>query len=108
MILNSLYLFDGTTEVIDSEVISNVKGSILTLQIKCDSTFELEIQGNLLINDEDYTVLGAIDMTSLSKKTSITTEGIYQIDISGCRKVKASIVSIGESPLTVYATVKEG
>lgn len=108
MILNSLYLFDGTTEVIDSEVISNVKGSILTLQIKCNSTFELEIQGNLLINDEDYTVLGAIDMTSLSKKTSITTEGIYQIDISGCRKVKASIVSIGESPLTVYATVKEG
>lgn len=108
MILNSLYLFDGATEVIDSEVISNVKGSILTLQIKCDSTFELEIQGNLLINDEDYTVLGAIDMTSLSKKTSITTEGIYQIDISGCRKVKASIVSIGESPLTVYATVKEG
>lgn len=108
MILNSLYLFDGTTEVIDSEVISNVKGSMLTLQIKCDSTFELEIQGNLLINDEDYTVLGAIDMTSLSKKTSITTEGIYQIDISGCRKVKASIVSIGESPLTVYATVKEG
>lgn len=108
MILNSLYLFDGTTEVIDSEVISNVKGSILTLQIKCDSTFELEIQGNLLINDENYTVLGAIDMTSLSKKTSITTEGIYQIDISGCRKVKASIVSIGESPLTVYATVKEG
>lgn len=108
MILNSLYLFDETTEVIDSEVISNVKGSILTLQVKCESTFELDIQGCLDLDSNDYVNLGSIDMTSLSKKTSITQEGIYQIDISGCRKIKASIVSIGESPLTVYAVVKEG
>lgn len=108
MILNGLYLFDEQTSVGDSEVLYNTKGTILVLQIKCESTFEIGIKGCVDSKADNYADLAAINMTSLDSVEAIESEGIYQVDISGCRKIKLSLNNIGDEPITVYGVVKEG
>ena len=108
MIINGLYLFDEQSTTGDSEILYNTKGTILVLQVKCDSTFEVAVKGCLQADKDNYNDLAAINMGSLEEATEITSEGIYQVDISGCKKIKLTLDSIDDKPITIYGAVKEG
>lgn len=108
MILNGLYLFDEQAIAGDSQIIYNTKGTILVLQVKCDSTFEVVVKGCLQMDKNDYADLAAINMAYFEEASAIEEEGIYQVDISGCQKVKLTLNSIGDEPITIYGAVKEG
>ena len=109
MTLSSMYLFKEVSAEMESEILNNAnKGTIMVLQVKCDGNFDLVIEGCVDISRDEYSGLASINMGNLTKTESINTSGIYKLDISGCRKIKANIKSIGNSPLTVYAIVKEG
>lgn len=108
MILDGLYFLEDATSTGDSIEVSNTKGSILVLQVKCSSNFEFSIQGSLDANGENYVNIAAINMSDLSVATSISAEGVYQADVSGLRKVKLSVSNIGSGALTVYGIIKEG
>lgn len=87
MLIKDFYFFKEETEVKDSEAIPNSKGNILVVRVDSEATFKVEIEGCLDLETEP---------------------NVYQIDISGCKKVKASIISLGEGPLTIYGIIKEG
>jgi len=108
MILDGLYFLEDATSTGDSIEVGNTKGSILVLQVKCDSAFEFSIQGSLDVNGDNYIDIAAINMSDLSVVTSVSAEGVYQADISGLRKVKLSVSNIGSEALTVYGIIKEG
>lgn len=110
MLIKDFYFFKEETEVKDSEAIPNSKGNILVIRVDSETTFEIEIEGCLDLETEPnkYNSLAAISMNDLKVHTSIIEPNVYQIDISGCKKVKASIISLGEGSLTVYGIIKEG
>jgi len=108
MILNGLYFFENTTSTGDSEIVGNTKGSILVLQVKCSGSFSFSVQGCADLDNNEFKSIAAIDMSDLSVVTSIESEGIFQADISGLRKVKLSVDSVSGGELTVYGIIKEG
>lgn len=110
MIQKEFYFFNKETEVKDSEAVSNTKGNILIVKVDSEATFEIEILGcpNLEVEPNEYNTLASISMNDLKVHESIIASGIYQIDISGCKRVKASIVSLGEGNITIFGMIKEG
>lgn len=110
MLIKDFYFFKDETEVKDSEAIPNSKGDILVIRVDSEATFEVEIEGCINLEDEpnQYNSLAAISMNDLKAHSSITEPNVYQIDISGCKRIRASITSLGEGGLTIYGIIKEG
>lgn len=110
MIQKDFYFFKNETEVKDSDAIPNSKGNILVIRVDSNATFEVEIEGcmNLEVEPNEYNTLAAISMNDLKTHTGITEPNVYQVDISGCKRVRASIISLGEGDLTIYGIIKEG
>lgn len=110
MLIKDFYFFKDETEVKDSEVIPNSKGTILVIRVDSEATFEVEIEGCLDLETEpnEHNSLAAISMNDLKVHTSITEPNVYQVDISGCKRIRASIASLGEGSLTIYGIIKEG
>lgn len=109
MLIKDFYFFKDETEVKDSDAISNSKGNMLVLRVDSEATFEIKIQGCVDLETEpnEYNDLAAISMNDLKVHTSITETNVYQIDISGCKKIKAAIVSLSGGSLTAYGIIKE-
>ncbi len=108
--IKDFYFFKDETEVKDSDSVSNTKGSILVMRAESAGEFELEVKGCLNLEEEpnEYNTLAAISTNDLKVHTTINETNVYQIDISGCKKIKASITSLSGGTLTVYGIIKEG
>lgn len=73
----------------DELVIGNT-GSLLTIQFVSNSGSAVSVLGKN-IGAEDYVVLGGIDMATMSVISNISTDGLYNFDVSGVDKIKIDV-----------------
>lgn len=108
MILKDIYFFEETNQIGDSKILINEnKGDMLSLQVNCEGNFNFEVQGCIDILSDTYNKVFATNMLTSERQENITSNGIYQIDIDGYRKIKLVLNSIGSQPITVYGVMKE-
>lgn len=82
---------------------SNV-GSLLSIQFKANGGSGFSVQGKN-INAEDYIVLNGIDMGNMSMISKITTDGIYNFDISGIDEIEISLEGSNNSSIICIRTM---
>lgn len=108
MILKDIYFFEETNQIGDSKILINEnKGDMLSLQVNCEGNFNFEVQGCIDIVSDTYNKVFATNMLTSERQENITSNGIYQIDIDGYRRIKLVLNSIGSQPITVYGVMKE-
>lgn len=82
---------DKMTE--NDKSIKNVFGDVLTIQV--DGSAELTITGKNTELD-DYYDIGLVNMTTLSKESSISSPGYYMAIITGLDDIKLDITGSGK------------
>lgn len=108
MILKDIYFFEETNQIGDSKILINEnKGDMLSLQVNCEGNFNFEVQGCIDIVSDTYNKVFATNMLTSERQENVTSNGIYQIDIDGYRRIKLVLNSIGSKPITVYGVMKE-
>lgn len=109
MILKDIYFFNQQTITGESSILSNEnKGNVLSIQVSCSSSFNITVKGMIDSQSGIFNNLYVINMANGKTQQTLTSEGIYQIDISGYKRIKLVLNSIGSSPLTAYGVMKSG
>ena len=108
MIIDSKYIFEKLSAPSTSDIIENVNGELLILQITGNATnFDISVVGTSDIKNEEYITLQTINANNFDVTNSIVANGIYQTDISAIRKIKVVANSVDGGSINVLANIKE-
>lgn len=93
-IIESIQFFNNTTSPQESEVLLNVGGSQLTLNVTGSATtFAIKVLGSASIkSDDSWSTLAPINLGDYSISNTIATKGIYAVPVDGIGRIKLSLV----------------
>ena len=106
-IINNYLFFDSATTAISSDVVDNVRGDLLVVEVHGTATaLDINVQGLIDINNTAYSDI-SWKMSDGTTGTDITAKGIYLINISGVSKIKIAINSISGGNVTIFGKLGE-
>ena len=109
MIIDSKYIFEKLSAPATSDIIENVSGELLILQITGDAAnFDISVVGTSDIKNEEYITLQTINANNFDATNSIVANGIYMTDVSAIRRIKVVANSVNGGSINVLANIKEG
>ena len=108
MITNEFCFFENQSITGMSDYLYNVNDGVLILQVDGDvKQLELSVLGTTDLDKDNFIMLKVMNASDYSVTDTITSLGVYWIDINGIRKIKLNTISI-TGILTVKALTKSG
>lgn len=108
MITSAVYFFENQSTTGVSNSLYNVNDGTLILQVDGEaSKLELSVLGTTTLTNDDFVNLKVSDVSDYSTVDTITSNGIYWIDINGIRKIKLNLTDI-TGTINVKGITKSG
>lgn len=106
-VINNFVFFSNVSSTGDSNILKNLRGSELVINVNGTATYILSIQGLVNIEDNNWTALATINASDYSVANTITANGSYIIGIDGIAQIKVNISAISGGNVSVFGRLGE-
>lgn len=100
MSMNYLYLRtflrNAESPTVSEELYNETNANVLKLEVQCDSTIQLSIQARI-DEQSNWTNLNVQKVNATNFTQSITSSGIYSINIAGLPHVRVSLNTVADA-----------
>lgn len=108
IIINNFYALQEATAPVESAFTANTTGDSILVEVTGDaSAFEIEVKGVVDHEQENYTNLGGVNLTSYDYVATIKNKGIFLFPIEGIGRFKFNLKSV-TGKVTVFCRVVKG
>ena len=106
-ILNSKLFFSKVTTTGTSEVLGNIRGDLLVIEVYGTATaIDLNVQGVVDANNTTFSDI-SWKKSDGTTGTDIVAEGVYIINVSGLSKIQIVVNTVTGGNLTVFGKLGE-
>lgn len=106
-ILNSKLFFNQTVTTGTSEVLGNIRGDLLVIEVYGTATvIDLKVQGVVDANNITFSDI-SWKKSDGTTGTNIVAEGVYIINVSGLSKIQVVINTVTGGNITVFGKLGE-
>ena len=106
-ILNSKLFFNQTIATGTSEVLGNIRGDLLVIEVYGTATaIDLKVQGVVDANNITFSDI-SWKKSDGTTGTNIVAEGVYIINVSGLSKIQVVVDTITGGNITVFGKLGE-